>query len=84
MEYREQQIQRLERRNKKHRAIAEKALEALIHIVITNEDDYYTNKGFTYSEWKGIEKQFMKFEKKEKRTKCSSRYIDQSYEGNAK
>ena len=64
IEYRDQQIKWLEKKQKKNRVIAQNALDALIHIVISNEDNYYTNNGFLYSEWKEVEKDFLKFQRK--------------------
>jgi len=44
----------LERRQKKHKVIAETILDALVNLVIYNEDSYQKNKGFSASEWKAI------------------------------
>jgi hypothetical protein len=44
----------LERRQKKHKAIAETMLDALVNLIIYNEETYQKNKGFSASEWKTI------------------------------
>ena len=59
-------------------------MDALIHIVIFNEDNYYENNGFAYSEWKNVENEFLSYQKKERKAKGGTlRYIDHSYEGTA-
>lgn len=55
------EVRRLEKKNKQKKAIAEQVLEALLGVVVENEDHYSQKGGFTYGEWQVVQKQFIAY-----------------------
>ena len=80
IKYRDEEIERLEKKQKEMKIVAKHALEACLEMVINHEDKYYANQGFSYAQWKQLEKDFLGYEHKEKKFKDHSKFINDSGE----